>query len=240
MTITDAVPAGTEFVGFAGDHKDAGSKDNDGNLTWALKDVPAGKEGTVQFKVRVTEDAFKSGGASGDISNQASVAVGNNPAVKTNTTTDEVSDGRLTLSKTVTAAEGIVAPNKAFTFKVPLYQADCVTPLTGTFAYAGRPSGTNGTYVSGQIKSGDTIALKAGGSVTVTVPVGARYEVQELDSKGDLMTSEDGFAIADKANTKKGTVGQTTQAGFTNVYSVESTKVENALRCKRRSPDATG
>ena len=234
VAITDAVPAGTEFVEFAGDHKDAGSKDNDGSLTWTLKDVPAGKEGTVQFKVRVTEDAFKSGGASGDISNQASVAVGNNPAVKTNTTTDQVSDGRLTLSKTVTAAEGITAPNKAFTFKVLLYQADGTTPLAGTFAYAGRPSGTNGTYVSGQIKSGDTIALKAGGSVTVTVPVGARYEVQELDSKGDLMTSEDGFAIADKANTKKGTVGQTTQAGFTNVYSVESTKVENAFKVQKK------
>lgn len=234
VAITDAVPAGTEFVEFAGDHKDAGSKDNDGSLTWTLKDVPAGKEGTVQFKVRVTEDAFKSGGASGDISNQASVAVGNNPAVKTNTTTDQVSDGRLTLSKTVTAAEGITAPNKAFTFKVLLYQADGTTPLAGTFAYAGRPSGTNGTYVSGQIKSGDTIALKAGGSVTVTVPVGARYEVQELDSKGDLMTSEDGFAIADKANTKKGAVGQTTQAGFTNVYSVESTKVENAFKVQKK------
>lgn len=234
VVITDAVPAGTEFVEFAGDHKDAGSKDNDGNLTWTLKDVPAGKEGTVQFEVRVTEDAFKSGGASGDISNQASVAVGNNPAVKTNTTTDEVSDGRLTLSKTVTAAEGIVAPNKAFTFKVLLYQADGATPLTGTFAYAGRPSGTNGTYVSGQIKSGDTIALKAGGSVTVTVPVGARYEVQELDSKGDLMTSEDGFAVADKANPQKGTVGQATQVGFTNVYSVESTKVENAFKVQKK------
>lgn len=139
VTITDTVPAGTEFVEFAGDHKDAGSKDNDGKLTWTLADVPAGKEGTVQFKVRVTEDAFKSGGASGNISNQASVTVGNNPAVKTNTTTDEVSDGRLTLSKTVTAAEGITAPNKAFTFKVLLYQADGTTPLAGTFAYAGRP-----------------------------------------------------------------------------------------------------
>lgn len=234
VTITDAVPAGTEFVEFAGDHKDAGSKDNDGNLTWTLKDVPAGKEGTVQFKVRVTEDAFKSGGVSGDISNQASVTVGNNPAVKTNTTTDQVSDGRLTLSKTVTAAEGITAPNKAFTFKVLLYQADGTTPLAGTFAFAGRPGGTNGTYVSGQIKSGDTIALKAGGSVTVTLPVGARYEVQELDSKGELMTSEDGFAVADKANPQKGTVGQATQAGFTNVYSVESTKVENAFKVQKK------
>lgn len=234
VTITDAVPAGTEFVEFAGDHKDAGSKDNDGNLTWTLKDVPAGKEGAVQFKVRVTEDAFMSGGASGDISNQASVAVGNNPAVKTNTTTDQVSDGRLTLSKTVTAAEGITAPNKAFTFKVLLYQADGTTPLAGTFAYAGRPSGTNGTYVSGQIKSGDTIALKDGGSVTVTLPTGAHYEVQELDSKGNLMTSEDGFAVVDKANPQKGTVGQATKVGFTNVYSVESTKVENAFKVQKK------
>lgn len=234
VTITDAVPAGTEFVEFAGDHKDVGSKDNDGNLTWTLADVPAGKEGTVQFKVRVIEDAFKNGGASGNISNQASVAVGNNPAVKTNTTTDEVTDGRLTLSKTVTAAEGITAPNKAFTFKVLLYQADGTTPLAGTFAYAGRPSGTNGTYVSGQIKSGDIIALKAGGSVTVTLPMGAHYEVQELDSKGELMTSEDGFAVVDKANPQKGTVGQATQVGFTNVYSVESTKVENAFKVQKK------
>ena len=234
VTITDAVPAGTEFVKFAGDHKDAGSKDNDGNLTWKLTDVPAGKEGTVQFKVRVTEDAFKSGGASGDISNQASVTVGNNPAVKTNTTTDEVSDGRLTLSKTVTAAEGITAPNKAFTFKALLYQADGTTPLAGTFAFAGRPGGTNGTYVSGQIKTGDTIALKAGGSVTVTLPMGAHYEVQELDSKGELMASEDGFAVVDKANPQKGTVGQATQVGFTNVYSVESTKVENAFKVQKK------
>lgn len=234
VTITDTVPAGTEFVEFAGDHKDAGSKDNDGKLTWTLADVPAGKEGTVQFKVRVTEDAFKSGGASGNISNQASVTVGNNPAVKTNTTTDEVSDGRLTLSKTVTAAEGITAPNKAFTFKVLLYQADGTTPLAGTFAYAGRPSGTNGTYVSGQIKSGDTITLKAGGSVTVTLPAGARYEVRELNSKGELMTSEDGFAVVDKANPQKGTVGQATQVGLTNVYSVESTKVENAFKVQKK------
>lgn len=234
VTITDAVPAGTEFVEFAGDHKDVGSKDNDGNLTWTLADVPAGKEGTVQFKVRVTEDAFKNGGASGNISNQASVAVGNNPAVKTNTTTDEVTDGRLTLSKTVTAAEGITAPNKAFTFKVLLYQADGTTLLVGTFAFAGRPGGTNGTYISGQIKSGDTIALKAGGSVTVTLPTGAHYEVQELDSKGELMTSEDGFAVVDKANPQKGTVGQATQVGFTNVYSVESTKVENAFKVQKK------
>lgn len=240
VMVSDAVPTGTEFVEFTGDHKDVGSKDRDGNLTWTLTDVPAGEEGAVQFKVRVTEDAFKSGGASDDISNQASVTVGNNPAVKTNTTADEVSDGRLTLSKTVTAAEGITAPNKAFTFKVLLYQADGTTPLAGTFAYAGRPSGTNGTYVSGQIKSGGTIALNAGGSVTVTVPVGAHYEVQELDSKGNLMTSEGGFTVADKANTQKAPSDrQRRQASPTStVWSPQRWRAP--LRSKRRFPAATG
>ena len=76
--------------------------------------------------------------------------------------------------------------------------------------------------------------LKAGGSVTVTVPTGAHYEVQELDSKGNLMMSEDGFTVADKANSKTGTVGKETQVGFTNVYSVESTKLENAFKVQKK------
>ena len=50
VTITDAVPAGTEFVEFAGDHKDAGSKGNDGNLTWTLKDVPQARR--ARFSLR--------------------------------------------------------------------------------------------------------------------------------------------------------------------------------------------
>ncbi len=45
VTIADAVPAGTEFVEFVGDHMDAGSKDNDGNPHRKLTDVPAGKGG---------------------------------------------------------------------------------------------------------------------------------------------------------------------------------------------------
>lgn len=70
--------------------------------------------------------------------------------------------------------------------------------------------------------------------MTVTLPAGAHYEVQELNSKGELMTSEDGFAVVDKANPQKGTIGQATQVGFTNVYSVESTKVENAFKVQKK------
>lgn len=50
VMVSDAVPTGTEFVEFTGDHKDVGSKDRDGNLTWTLTDVPAGEEGTVQLR----------------------------------------------------------------------------------------------------------------------------------------------------------------------------------------------
>lgn len=76
VTVTDAVPAGTEFV----------SADNDGvcengTVTWNIADVASGTEGSVSFKVRVTIDAV---GRS--IENQAQVKIGeHNPATTTKT-----------------------------------------------------------------------------------------------------------------------------------------------------------
>lgn len=76
VTVTDAVPAGTEFV----------SADNDGvcengTVTWNIADVASGTEGSVSFKVRVTIDAV---GRS--IENQAQVRIGNhNPVTTTKT-----------------------------------------------------------------------------------------------------------------------------------------------------------
>lgn len=76
VTVTDAVPAGTEFV----------SADNDGvcengTVTWNLADVASGTEGSVSFKVRVTIDAVDS-----SIENQAQVKIGNhNPVTTTKT-----------------------------------------------------------------------------------------------------------------------------------------------------------
>lgn len=76
VTVTDAVPAGTEFV----------SADNDGvcensTVTWNLADVASGTEGSVSFKVRVTIDAVDS-----SIENQAQVKIGeHNPVTTTKT-----------------------------------------------------------------------------------------------------------------------------------------------------------
>lgn len=76
VTVTDAVPAGTEFV----------SADNDGvcehgTVTWKIDDVASGAEGSVSFKVRVTIDAVGH-----SIENQALVKVGDhNPVTTTKT-----------------------------------------------------------------------------------------------------------------------------------------------------------
>lgn len=81
VTVTDAVPAGTEFV----------SADNDGvyangTVTWNLADVASGTEGSVSFKVRVTINAVGS-----PIENQAKVQIGDhNPVTTTKTKTENI------------------------------------------------------------------------------------------------------------------------------------------------------
>lgn len=76
VTVTDAVPAGTEFVS-----ADNGGVCKNGTVTWNIADVTSGTEGSVSFKVCVTIDAV---GRS--IENQAQVTVGDhNPVTTTKT-----------------------------------------------------------------------------------------------------------------------------------------------------------
>lgn len=76
VTVTDAVPAGTEFVS-----ADNGGVCENDTVTWNIADVTSGTEGSVSFKVRVTIDAV---GRS--IENQAQVRIGNhNPVTTTKT-----------------------------------------------------------------------------------------------------------------------------------------------------------
>lgn len=76
VTVTDAVPAGTEFVS-----ADNGGVCENGTVTWNLADVASGTEGSVSFKVRVTIDAVGH-----SIENQALVKIGeHNPVTTTKT-----------------------------------------------------------------------------------------------------------------------------------------------------------
>lgn len=76
VTVTDVVPAGTEF-----EWADNGGVCANGTVTWNLADVASGTEGSVSFKVRVTIDAVDS-----SIENQAQVKIGEHNLVTTTKT----------------------------------------------------------------------------------------------------------------------------------------------------------
>lgn len=99
VTVTDAVPAGTEFV----------SADNDGvcengTVTWNIADVASGTEGSVSFKVRVTIDAV---GRS--IENQAQVKIGDHNPVTTTKTENKNIENPSPASVTLTACKTLIS-----------------------------------------------------------------------------------------------------------------------------------
>lgn len=99
VIVTDAVPAGTEFV----------SADNDGvcengTVTWNIADVASGTEGSVSFKVRVTIDAV---GRS--IENQAQVKIGDHNPVTTTKTENKNIEKPSPASVTLTACKTLIS-----------------------------------------------------------------------------------------------------------------------------------
>ena len=75
VVITDKLDKNVEFV----DASDGGQNE-DGTVKWTLKDVEAGKEGTVTLTVKVLDTAVEAG----KIANSAIVQVGDDPEYKTN------------------------------------------------------------------------------------------------------------------------------------------------------------
>ena len=81
VTVTDAVPAGTEF-----EWADNGGVCENGTVTWKIDDVASGTEGSVSFKVHVTINAVGS-----SIENQAQVKIGDhNPVTTTKTENNNI------------------------------------------------------------------------------------------------------------------------------------------------------
>ena len=84
ITITDTIPAGTEYVeGSASPN--ATWDETTKTLTWSISGVAAGQTGEVSFKVKVTEDAVQPG----KVENSAQIVIGGN-SVTTNIVTVNV------------------------------------------------------------------------------------------------------------------------------------------------------
>ena len=76
VTIEDIIPAGTEYVASTN-----GGAYADGKVTWTLTEVAPFTSGMVQVTVRVTEEALEGAQPDPQVSNTASVKIGNNASV---------------------------------------------------------------------------------------------------------------------------------------------------------------
>ena len=186
VTITDAIPVGTEYVkNSAGEgvYDDATDPDNP-KLTWTIENVPARSNGTVSFKVKVTEDAV----TEDPVKNTATVKIGQNgPEISTNPVENPVGSlGTLTISKKVTVesdqglnADAIKAKEFTFTFA---FKAPAGTTLADEYQYEGKNGAASGT-----IKTDGTgaVTLKDGQSVTIKdLPHGTECTVEEAAAPG--------------------------------------------------------
>lgn len=209
ITITDTLDKGLTFV--PNSASDGGSYDEGSRtVTWNLKNVPADPQTrTVTFQATVNEDAETV------IKNTAQV--GHEPAVvvDTNTTETQVETGSLVISKTV---QGTNDTSVDFTFTVELTDKNN-NPLTSEYAFTGTSDGT--TSYTGTVKNGETVTLRAGGSIEITgLPAGATYKVTEVQTAGytpDEAVKTGTIPVNDKAT-----------AAFTNTYSTTSAVLQGS------------
>lgn len=196
VTVTDVLPKGVNYVEGSADGAayDAATR----TLTWSLGEQAAGATGTLSFDVKVSAEAA----VVDDISNTATVKVGENES-QTTTTHNKVScEGSLTVKKTVVGGDS----QREFGFTVALADGDG-EPVSGTFGKGEHAV----TFTDGKA----TFTLKDGGEKTIAgLPVGARYTVTEDAAEGykTAVNGADG-SKAEGAVTEDGAT-----AAFTNTY----------------------
>lgn len=236
--VFDTVPSGTDFVSYDNQGRDDITFTRDGqdgtNLTWKIKDVAAGTQGTVSFKVKVNESAFRT---DHPITNQATMRIGeNDPSYMTNKTEVDVNSGSLYIMKSVEAADGLTAPNKKFKFKIELFAQDG-SPLTGQYPYS--IEAADGTHAEGYFTSwtdGQTDEyFELGGGDLLrfdSLPSDSRYTVTEVDAnkEGFSASVSDGLEDPVPGDTSEGSISRFVPglASFTNTYSVTSTELDGA------------
>ena len=197
VTVTDVLPKGVDYVeGTAAENATYNAATR--ALTWSLGEHAAGATGTLSFDVKVSAEAA----VVDDISNTATVKVGENESQTTTTHNNVSREGSLTVKKTVVGGDS----QREFGFTVTLTDGDG-EPVSGTFGKGEHAV----TFTDGKA----TFTLKDGEEKTIAgLPVGARYTVTEDAAEGYTTTvnGADG-SKAEGAVTEDGAT-----VAFTNTY----------------------
>ena len=197
VTVTDVLPKGVDYVeGTAAENATYNAATR--ALTWSLGEQAAGATGTLSFDVKVSAEAA----VVDDISNTATVKVGENESQTTTTHNSVSREGSLTVKKTVVGGDS----QREFGFTVALADGDG-EPVSGTFGKGEHAV----TFTDGKA----TFTLKDGGEKTVAgLPVGARYTVTEDAVEGyTAAVNETDGSKAEGAVTEDGAT-----VAFTNTY----------------------
>ena len=159
ITITDTIPAGTEYV------QDSASDNGtyaDGTLTWTIDNAGPNATGTVSFQVEVLDAA---GG--NDVTNTANVQVGDNAPVVTNNTTTYVPG-----KKVGEVPEGGIGVDDPLTYTISYKNTeDTAATITITDVV---PEGTQLTEVPAVDGAKVTMYSDAEGNTTTDDPANAK------------------------------------------------------------------
>ncbi|QEG41865.1 COG1361 S-layer family protein [Roseimaritima ulvae] len=186
LVITDTLPAGTTFV--SGSINGQAATESNGVVTFDAGTLAAGD--SVSATLTVTVDA----GATGTLSNTATVSAAENEAVTSNNTdtadTDLVPDVDLTVGKTVTLDDAQVGAELTYTITVTNDGTSTATSVTATDTLPAGLTFVSGTGPDGALSAtGQTIdvsigTLAAGASETFTIIASI-----DADASGDLVNS---------------------------------------------------
>lgn len=206
VTVVDVLPKGLTYS--EGTASDGGAYDPEVHkLIWVLENVPAGEKGEVTFEAKVNANAVI---GMDPVTNKATIQLGDDPAVESNTTSTEIKTGNLSVTKNV-VVDGdqgtVINAEKEFEFAIELKDAGG-EPLEG--AYALNVAGATGTIGNGQ-----TFKLKHGQTATISgLPEGAHYTLTE--------TRVDGYTVSAKGDIGTIKADKTVEASFTNTYSAKA------------------
>lgn len=206
VTVVDRLPKGLTYI--EGTASNGGAYDAEAHkLTWTLENVPAREKGKVTFEAKVNANAVI---GMDPVTNKATIQLGDDPAVESNTTSTGIKVGNLSVTKKV-AVDGdqgtVIDAEKEFEFAIGLKDASG-EPLEG--AYALDVAGVVGT-----IEDGRTFKLKHGQTATISgLPEGAQYTLTEVKA--------DGYTDSAKGDTGTIKADETVKASFTNTYSAKA------------------